>query len=274
MRPNDVLKKQAHVLIARNRGRPVFRVLYRAARSYIRGYENINYDLHTNGEEEVLRRLAGFVDRPVVFDVGANVGEWTRTAKRWMPGAQIHCFEIVPDTFAILRCSTGSLSGVRLNPLGLGAAEGEVRVELCEGDSSRASVVALPEASGHRQVVTGRIIPGDEYCRRAGIERVHMLKIDTEGYDFDVLRGFADMLSAGSIDVVQFEYGLWSIWTKHSLADHYEMLSGHGYRLGKIFPRGVEFRDYVASIDEDLRGPNYLAVRADRDELLDLLAHQ
>jgi|SRR5579875_661621 len=264
-------KQWTYLLVARNRSRLGLRWLDRAARAYSRAYGNVNYDLHTNGEEEVLRRLATVSSQPVLFDVGANIGEWTLAAKRWMPSAEVHCFEIVRETFEGLRRAVGTISGVVLNPTGLGSAPGYVQVELYPGDSSKSSVVrALGVAEG-RSVVTCRVLRGDAYCREAAVDHVHMLKVDTEGYDFDVLSGFSGMLSKGAIDVIQFEYGLWSIWTKRLLVDHYEMLRDHGYHLGKIFPGGVEFRDYQPALDEDFRGPNYLAVHDRRSDLLGLL---
>jgi hypothetical protein len=60
--------------------------------------------------------------------------------------------------------------------------------------------------------------------------------------------------------------------SKWLLRDAYQLLGGHGFALGKIYPTYVDFRDYDVARDEDLRGPNYLAVRRDRADLIDLLA--
>jgi hypothetical protein len=40
--------------------------------------------------------------------------------------------------------------------------------------------------------------------------------------------------------------------------------------VGKIFPNGVEFREYELA-DEDFMGPNYLACRAARDDYVQAL---
>jgi len=52
------------------------------------------------------------------------------------------------------------------------------------------------------------------------------------------------------------------------LYDFYRFFEEHGYQVGKIYPDHVEFRGYSVR-DEDFRGPNYLAIRR---ELQDLIA--
>jgi hypothetical protein len=85
-----------------------------------------------------------------------------------------------------------------------------------------------------------------------------------------VLQGFAGMIDAGRIDVIQFEYGTGSIVTKFMLKDYYALLASNGYALGKIYPNYVEFRDYHFR-HEDFTGPNILAVRSSRKDLIEML---
>ena len=57
----------------------------------IRLYENCNGDFRTNGEFTVLEKLATRELR-VLFDVGANLGVYTRELARLFPEAEIHKF--------------------------------------------------------------------------------------------------------------------------------------------------------------------------------------
>jgi hypothetical protein len=52
--------------------------------------------------------------------------------------------------------------------------------------------------------------------------------------------------------------------------DFHEYFEARGYAVGKIYPRGVDFRPYAVS-DEDFRGPNYLACRKDKPEYIQRL---
>jgi hypothetical protein len=111
---------------------------------------------------------------------------------------------------------------------------------------------------------------GDSVAAKLGVSHIDVLKIDVEGMEERVLRGFGRMFDEGRIDVVQFEYGRVSILNHFLLADAYRFFEGHGFTVGKIFPRWVDFRNYDMN-DEDFAGPNYLACRASRADYLDAL---
>ena len=42
--------------------------------------------------EKVLKLLVK-ADQPIIFDVGANVGDTLVNFKEWWPNSQVHCFE-------------------------------------------------------------------------------------------------------------------------------------------------------------------------------------
>jgi hypothetical protein len=108
------------------------------------------------------------------------------------------------------------------------------------------------------------IVAGDEYADANGIETIDFLKIDVEGAEHLVLKGFSRMLGRGAIRCIQFEYGAFSIQTRVLLADYYEWL-GSRYWIGKVFPSGVEFRDYQWT-DESFRFANFVCVSRDWPE--------
>ncbi len=55
----------------------------------------------------------------------------------------------------------------------------------------------------------------DGFCHDQNIDHINYLKIDTEGGDFDVLRGSEGMLSRHRIDVVEVEAGMNSKNRRH-----------------------------------------------------------
>lgn len=48
----------------------------------------------------------------------------------------------------------------------------------------------------------------DEFCQAQGIEHVNFLKVDTEGFDLEVLMGAVGLLGRNAIDVIQVEVGM------------------------------------------------------------------
>jgi FkbM family methyltransferase len=234
------------------------------------GYENFSYDFHRNGEARVLRTLEERTTIRTVFDVGANTGEWSTMAVHTFPSAHVHAFEIVPQTALVCRSNTQRLERFTLNEVGLSDREGSDEAYVTEGLSVLATCVPDFSDTFHRietAPVAVRTTTGDLYCERLGIESIDFLKIDVEGYEDKVLRGFESMLERGAVRAIQFEYGYVNIASRFLLKDFYDLLIPYGMAVGKVYPTYVDFRDYDHH-HEDFRGPNYLAVRRREHELI------
>jgi hypothetical protein len=78
----------------------------------------------------------------------------------------------------------------------------------------------------------------------AGISRINLLKLDVEGAEHRVLRGFDSMMDRAAIDVVQFEFGMVNVDSKFLLKDFWQLFSARDFVLGPVMPNGVRFRDY------------------------------
>jgi FkbM family methyltransferase len=256
--------------VTRHRRHPLLRWIERKCRRFIDCIENAhNYDFDSNGEAHLLRQLASPESR-VVFDVGANVGDWARMARRAMPAAAIHCFEVMPTTAAELRSRNGGDPGIRINEFGLSNAAGTVTLRSFEGLSPLTSLVALDHKLPFVEV-EGRVVTGDAYCAEQSVAHIDLLKIDVEAAEWMVMQGLQGLLARRAVDVIQFEYGRGSIFSHFLLRDYHLLLQAHGYRVGKLYADHVEFRDYDPA-HEDFLGPNFVAVRADRQELMALLS--
>ncbi|HEY0863824.1 MAG TPA: FkbM family methyltransferase [Lacunisphaera sp.] len=237
------------------------------------GFENQDYDLLTNGEQFVLRAVARVNPAARVFDVGAHRGDWARMAADVLPQGRIDSFEVVPSTYEKLRRGCAQLPNVTLHNLGLGETAGTVQFAVAEHRDELTSGVVGVHGELHKFEFTRvpcRVTTGDRFCAEQGIERIDFLKIDVEGMEPLVLRGFAGMLAAGRIGALQFEYGQVNLGARFFLGDFYELLAPYGMRIGKIYPNYVDFRDYHFTQD-NLSGPNFLAVPAGNRELIRLL---
>jgi FkbM family methyltransferase len=258
--------------VARRRDRFLFRALASASTLYLDMFANVCFESEINGELRVLRVLGAQGPR-CVFDVGANVGDWSLAAAAVMPQARIQAFEIVPDTASVMarRLAERHVETVNLNAVGLSDENGTIAVAHLP-EFSQGSSAAVVQPAGEVQWRDCPVRTGDDFCREHGIEHIDFLKIDVEGLEGRVLRGFDLMLTEGRIDVIQFEYGHLNASVRFLLGDFYDLFDGYGYAVGKIFPDHVAFHAYDAWRDEDFRGPNYLAVRRDRAALIDRLA--
>lgn len=239
-------------------------------------HENYDYDFAANGEASLLKKLAA-ATQPfrMVFDVGANKGDWSLLASKRFHSAQIHAFEIVPDTYACLAAACAGQPRVSCHNLGLSDTSGEIEVFLSGKESTTATCVAGFVEKYHGQktrTVRARVTTGDAFCEQSGVNTVDFLKLDVEGFEDRVLRGFSRMLEQRRIRVIQFEYGRINIDTHFLLKDFHDLLEGVGMRVGKLYGNGVAFRRYRHR-DENFLGPNYIAVRENDEELIALIGN-
>ncbi|MDJ0616570.1 MAG: FkbM family methyltransferase [Calothrix sp. MO_192.B10] len=255
---------------ASNRNNLLWRKLNQLAITYHKAYENLNYDTSTNGENFVVRCLADSGLLKTVFDVGANSGGYASTVREHSPNAEIYCFEPVPEIFAMLSKNRSEANTHCFN-IGLGEETKSAEIAVTEGRGGTSSLMIEKTIKAkrphHIQMVS--VIRGDEFLEtHSEIEEISLLKIDTEGYEPQVLRGFGTALE--KIPVIQFEYGKASIYSKYLLMDYFRDYNSR-FRIGKIYPNGVQFYvDYNWNL-EDFIGPNYLMVNRDCPRVYEML---
>ena len=175
--------------------------------------------------------------RPLVFDIGANVGQFLTEVRRDFPQAVVHAFEPSPEVFQTLRRAAAKMPNVTLNQVAMGA-RCEERILLEHSDSVASSLLAPgPDAWGESLRKT--LVPVetvDAYCAKHEIRTIDLLKIDAQGYDLEVLRGAADMLSCGSIQLVLVELTFRPIYQGMAEpGEIYHHLRDRGFRLVSLY---------------------------------------
>jgi FkbM family methyltransferase len=175
----------------------------------------------------------------IVFDVGANVGQSALLYLEQWPDAQVHCFEPVRSTYQELSATLAGRSNARFHQLALAAHAGSGSMSLGERSVMATLSGDADEGEASREAVRMETLDG--FCEREGIERISLLKIDTEGADLDVLVGGERMLTAGAVDLIQVEAGMHPENDRHvpfeRLKSH---LEGRGYRLFAIYEQFLE----------------------------------
>lgn len=206
----------------------------------------------------------------VVFDVGANVGEFTKTSIRFFPKSQYFCFEPSSDTFNKLSKNI-SLPNVSLNKIALTDRDAELK--FTKSHSLCNSLVIEKETDKYNRQLDKldlrmRVLSGedietetviaktfDNFCKDGSIDHVNLLKIDTEGFDFEVLRGAESMLSKQKIDIIYTELTFAKDINKFSrVFDVINFLWEYDYEVFRFYDQ--------ASVDGKLRRANIVLTSA------------
>ncbi len=234
--------------------------IYAFARRIVQAYENSNdVEMHSNGEHWLQARL-GAMGSVVAFDVGANQGEWTQGLLRQVPNCRVYCFEPVPTTFAKLQENVHD-ARAQLFHLALSSAEGTIAMNSAPNSPDVSSVhdVSLFQSGARTEKIEVPASTGDRQMADLGVNHLGLLKIDAEGHDLDVLRGFEAGLDADRIDVIQFEYNIFTLSARRTLRKFFDLL-GARYLVCRLLPAGLEACGYHSSLD-DFRQTNWVALR-------------
>lgn len=188
-------------------------------------------------------------DFKTVIDVGANKGQFAFFAATQWPHADLHCFEPQPRPHATI----DQLLGTRatLHTCALGAAEGIADLHLASrADSS--SLLPLGETQK-------RLFAMDEVgTQRVPVKRLDtlitaparpaLLKIDVQGFEYEVLEGASALLP--QIDAIYVEASFVELYAGQRLAAEVEtLLEGAGFRLGGHYNEARDAQGRVVQAD-------------------------
>ena len=197
-----------------------------------------------NGEYWLIKQLInGSAGSGVLFDVGANVGDWScralDIAKTANKEFNLIAFEPCSATRDLLQSRLPANASVEVCAMALSSLEGEADFFSKGAGVGTNSLSAISGSVAERVQLTTL----DKFMERRNIERVAMLKIDTEGFDLNVLRGAGLALASGRIDLVQFEYNWRWLLNKASLFEVFRLIEDKPYRLGKLVGNSIVFYD-------------------------------
>lgn len=190
-----------------------------------------------------LRRFLPHWKCDVIFDVGANVGQSAQEFSDRLQYTQIHCFEPFPSTFEELRSNTQKMVNVLLHPVALSSSSGHVSVNQSDCSTNNSiNSTAENSTSPSQNTVKIETRTLTEVFTELGLNRISLLKIDTEGHDLEVLHGSEEILERQAIDVIHVEAGMNPTNQHHvPFEDLKSFLESKNYFLFGVYEQTGEF---------------------------------
>lgn len=205
----------------------------------------------------------------IVFDVGANVGNFSKKILGTFPDCRIHAFEPGRGTF--LRLVEAFPGGaVCCEAFALGANEETVMFfddpehAASEHATAQKGVMELLHNRRDVQQYEVKMTTIDRYCSQKQIPGIDFLKIDVEGLEHDVLAGACGMLVAKKIPLIQFEFNEMNVVSRKFMRDFYDLLKG--YSIHRLASNGLLPLGEYSSYHEIFHFQNIVAISDDVKE--------
>jgi FkbM family methyltransferase len=176
-----------------------------------KAFSSLGYELRRNRNGpggDPIEDMHRFVtaNNPVLFDVGANLGQTIKKFRQQFAQSTIHSFEPSPTTFQTLREQTRGIPNLHLTNAGLGSRSGITT--FVENEKVDMSSFLEPGQECWGSIKQRSQLPLDtidEYCARENIQHIDVLKSDTQGFELEVLRGASGMIERRRIHLIYLE---------------------------------------------------------------------
>jgi len=211
-----------------------------------------------SGELYIIHSLKKTIPKNgVIFDVGANVGDWSQYVideYKDIP-YKLYLFEPSLKTFEKLTQNITVFENRFLYPLGLGDKEEKLNIYYdFEGEGS----ASILKKEGHYYEEI-EITTLDIFCHENGIQTIDFLKMDVQGYEYNILLGAKQMLAEEKIKCIQFEFDEPNIANRIFFKDFWDLLHEKYDIYHSLYNGLIQIERYHCSL-ENFSCMNYLAI--------------
>jgi len=177
-----------------------------------------------------------------VLDVGANTGQTALKVARLFPKSRIYSFEPVPSTFQELVRNTARISKIEPVCCALGADCGLAKMTATPLSEVNTLMISNESNSKSNPIVQVKVDTVDSFCSEREIQLVNLLKIDTEGFELNVLRGAQHLLAEKRIDfiLVECDFSGGKADPHGAFADILSYLSPFDFHVVSFYTGGVD----------------------------------
>ena len=187
-----------------------------------------NCNQKTNGEANFFDAIKNNIK--IIFDVGCR----TDTEFLSFEG-EVHYFDPVSNFIETLSKMSNNNSKSYFNNFGL-STENKKIFYYPKYQSFHDRIISCKKSDDKNKILLD-IKKAKDYIKEKNIDFIDFLKIDTEGHELDVLRGFGDSLSR--VNIIQFEYGGTYLDNNAKINDIIEYLEKYNFHnFSYLVPNG------------------------------------
>lgn len=207
-------------------------------------YKKIHLPIGTDLKEDLIYKFN--VNPKVIFDIGAHYGETALYYRDEFPLAKVYSFEPVKKSFdKLLKNVNGK--NISCYHTAMGDRQAEIEIQLYDEYYSPMNSLkgGNQNTGGQKEKVTVTTV--DIFVKENSIGNIDLLKIDTEGYEIEVLKGAENILTKGNVGAIFAEVALSPTNKRNTqLSDVVNYLDGFGYYLVGLYD--IDARTYKQGI--------------------------
>ena len=219
----------------------------------ILGYKIINKYNHYFGIDESLEKIFNKAkldkNKLTIFDIGANIGQSIKRFRRKFNKSKIYSFEPNPEIFKNLVEIQKKDSNLKVFNFAFSNEDSITKLYYYK-ESGQNSLYPIKNKNKKNffKVNTKKI---STFLKKNKIKKIDLLKIDTQGYELDIIKGCGNYLK--KILIIEIELIFNDIYNKNTISEIEKILSKFGFITWDIpnivkFPRSDIDRIYFADI--------------------------
>jgi FkbM family methyltransferase len=170
----------------------------------------------------------------VIFDLGANFGYYSICLAKYLSNkCSIYSFEPFPTTFKKLTQNViiNDMQGtINLYQMGVSSESGDMSISVRVSCNS-GSATLIANQNYENEVALVKVVTLDDFVERNDIHKINFVKIDVEGFETNVLKGWKKGLSKFKpILFLEIDPPL-LLKAKSSVMEIKNILSANGYKM-------------------------------------------
>ena len=205
-------------------------------------------------------------DEPTIIDVGANRGQSIERFSKIFKSPKIFAFEPNPEVCDELSSKYKNYKNVNINNLGIASNDCELplNITINSGNSSfydlkkesewikiRSEQFNTTPSNYITKQINVQCTSLDNYCEKKNIDKIDILKIDTQGLEDEALMGSKKLIKEKKIKFIEVELMFDEVYTKSMSFYDIESKLHNNYKLYGIDYQGFKnlSEGYMFAID-------------------------
>lgn len=214
--------------------------------------KSLGFEIYRSGNPALPSKLDPYLQmcnltsnpNPVIFDVGANVGQTAIKLRTLFPNSSIYCFEPFPTSYAQLCAEVSRDPSIHCFQLALSEKTGSAHMTVNESHQTNSLLASdaraasywgpnLLDTSNQIEVETETL---ESFCAQNNINHINILKLDAQGAEYAILKGGQNLFEEKRVDILYMEMIMAPTYVgQRQLHEYLSLLADWGYELFDLY---------------------------------------